>query len=74
MRQVNLSSPAAGFAAPSAAGFAAPSAAAGVGRSGNTDDTIVARLFREVRVWRIYDGRFVRCSIAQRVLRRGGPG
>jgi hypothetical protein len=40
MRQVNRSSP--------AAGFAAPSAAAGVGRSGNTDDTIVARLFREV--------------------------
>jgi hypothetical protein len=59
MRQVNLSGP--------AAGFAAPSATAGVGRFGNTEDTIVARLFREVRVWRIYDGRYVRRSIAQRM-------
>jgi acyl-CoA dehydrogenase len=45
-----------------------------LGGLGITDDTIVARLFREVRPFRIYDGpsEVHRWSIAQRVLRRGG--
>ncbi|HZT87325.1 MAG TPA: acyl-CoA dehydrogenase family protein [Stellaceae bacterium] len=45
-----------------------------LGGMGITDDTIVARLFREVRPFRIYDGpsEVHRWSIAQRVLRRGG--
>src|SRR5439155_23032175 len=45
-----------------------------LGRLGITDDTIVARLFREVRPFRIYDGpsEVHRWSIAQRVLRTGG--
>jgi alkylation response protein AidB-like acyl-CoA dehydrogenase len=43
-------------------------------RLGITDDTIVARLFREVRPFRIYDGpsEVHRWSIAQRVLRNAG--
>jgi acyl-CoA dehydrogenase len=45
-----------------------------LGGLGVTDDVIVARLFREVRPFRIYDGpsEVHRWSIAQRVLRRGG--
>jgi acyl-CoA dehydrogenase len=45
-----------------------------LGGLGITDDTIVARLFREVRPFRIYDGpsEVHRWSIAQRVLRAGG--
>jgi acyl-CoA dehydrogenase len=45
-----------------------------LGGLGITDDTIVARLFREVRPFRIYDGpsEVHRWSIAQRVLRSGG--
>src|SRR5579885_948446 len=45
-----------------------------LGGLGITDDTIVARLFREVRPFRIYDGpsEVHRWSIAQRVLRGGG--
>jgi len=44
-----------------------------LGGLGITDDTIVARLFREVRPFRIYDGpsEVHRWSIAQRVLRAG---
>jgi acyl-CoA dehydrogenase len=47
-----------------------------LGGLGITDDTIVARLFREVRPFRIYDGpsEVHRWSIAQRVLRQGGAG
>jgi acyl-CoA dehydrogenase len=47
-----------------------------LGGLGVTDDTIVARLFREVRPFRIYDGpsEVHRWSIARRVLRQGGPG
>src|ERR1700736_5464806 len=45
-----------------------------LGGLGITDDTIVARLFREVRPFRIYDGPSEghRWAIAQRVLRTGG--
>ena len=45
-----------------------------LGGLGITDDTIVARLFREVRPFRIYDGpsEVHRWSIAQRVLRNAG--
>ena len=45
-----------------------------LGGLGITDDTIVARLWREVRPFRIYDGpsEVHRWSIAQRVLRTGG--
>jgi acyl-CoA dehydrogenase len=45
-----------------------------LGGLGITDDAIVARLFREVRPFRIYDGpsEVHRWSVAQRVLRRGG--
>src|SRR3954466_13583192 len=45
-----------------------------LGGLGITDDTIVARLFQEVRPFRIYDGpsEVHRWSIAQRVLRSGG--
>jgi len=45
-----------------------------LGGLGITDDTIVARLFQEVRPFRIYDGpsEVHRWSIAQRVLRTGG--
>ncbi len=45
-----------------------------LGGLGITDDTIVARLFREVRPFRIYDGpsEVHRWSIARRVLRGGG--
>jgi acyl-CoA dehydrogenase len=44
-----------------------------LGGLGITDDTIVARLFREVRPFRIYDGpsEVHRWSIARRVLRAG---
>jgi acyl-CoA dehydrogenase len=44
-----------------------------LGGLGITDDTIVARLWREVRPFRIYDGpsEVHRWSIAQRVLRAG---
>ncbi len=44
-----------------------------LGGLGITDDTIVAKLFREVRPFRIYDGpsEVHRWSIAQRVLRGG---
>jgi acyl-CoA dehydrogenase len=44
-----------------------------LGGLGVTDDTIVARLFREIRPFRIYDGpsEVHRWSIAQRVLRGG---
>ena len=47
-----------------------------LGGLGITDDTIVARIFREVRPFRIYDGpsEVHRWSIAQRVLRAGGAG
>ncbi len=47
-----------------------------LGGLGITDDTIVARLFREVRPFRIYDGpsEVHRWSIAQRILRAGGSG
>src|SRR5580658_10023744 len=47
-----------------------------LGGLGITDDTIVARIFREVRPFRIYDGpsEVHRWSIAQRVLRQGGTG
>jgi len=47
-----------------------------LGRLGITDDTNVARLFREVRPFRIYDGpsEVHRWSIARRVLRAGGGG
>jgi acyl-CoA dehydrogenase len=46
-----------------------------LGGLGITDDTIVARLFREVRSFRIYDGpsEVHRWSIARRIL-RGGAG
>ena len=45
-----------------------------LGGLGVTDDTIVARLFREVRPFRIYDGpsEVHRWSIARRVLRGAG--
>ncbi len=45
-----------------------------LGGLGITDDTIVAKIFREVRPFRIYDGpsEVHRWSIAQRVLRTGG--
>jgi acyl-CoA dehydrogenase len=45
-----------------------------LGGLGITDDTIVARLFREVRPFRIYDGpsEVHRWSIARRILRAGG--
>ena len=45
-----------------------------LGGLGITEDTIVARLFREVRPFRIYDGpsEVHRWSIARRVLRAGG--
>ena len=45
-----------------------------LGGLGVTDDTIVARLYREVRPFRIYDGpsEVHRWSIAQRILRTGG--
>jgi acyl-CoA dehydrogenase len=45
-----------------------------LGGLGITDDTIVARLWREVRPFRIYDGpsEVHRWSIAQRVLRNAG--
>ena len=44
-----------------------------LGGLGITDDTIVARIFREVRPFRIYDGpsEVHRWSIAQRILRGG---
>jgi acyl-CoA dehydrogenase len=47
-----------------------------LGGLGITDDTIVARLFREVRPFRIYDGpsEVHRWSIARRVLRAAGTG
>ena len=47
-----------------------------LGGLGITDDTIVARLFREVRPFRIYDGpsEVHRWSIAQRVLRNAVAG
>ena len=47
-----------------------------LGGLGITDDTIVARIFRDVRPFRIYDGpsEVHRWSIAQRVLRTGGSG
>jgi acyl-CoA dehydrogenase len=47
-----------------------------LGGLGVTDDTIVAKIFREVRAFRIYDGpsEVHRWSIAQRVLRAGGAG
>ena len=47
-----------------------------LGGLGITDDTIVARLFREVRPFRNYDGpsEVHRWSIARRVLRAGGTG
>jgi len=45
-----------------------------LGGLGITDDTIVARLFRDIRPFRIYDGpsEVHRWSIAWRVLRAGG--
>jgi acyl-CoA dehydrogenase len=47
-----------------------------LGGLGVTDDTIVARLFQEIRPFRIYDGpsEVHRWSIATRVLRRGPTG
>jgi acyl-CoA dehydrogenase len=47
-----------------------------LGGLGITDDTIVARLFRDVRPFRIYDGpsEVHRWSIARRVLRAGSAG
>ena len=45
-----------------------------LGGLGITDDKIVARLFREVRPFRIYDGpsEVHRWSIARRILRADG--
>ncbi len=45
-----------------------------LGGLGITDDTMVARLFRDIRPFRIYDGpsEVHRWSIARRVLRAGG--
>jgi acyl-CoA dehydrogenase len=45
-----------------------------LGGLGITDDTIVARLFRDVRPFRIYDGpsEVHRWSIARRLLRGSG--
>jgi len=45
-----------------------------LGGVGITDDTIVARIFRDVRPFRIYDGpsEVHRWSIARRILRTGG--
>ncbi len=47
-----------------------------LGGLGITEDTIVARLFREIRPFRIYDGpsEVHRWSIARRVLRSGADG
>ena len=47
-----------------------------LGGLGITDDTIVARLWREVRPFRIYDGpsEVHRWAIARRILRAGGSG
>jgi acyl-CoA dehydrogenase len=47
-----------------------------LGGLGITDDTIVSRLFREVRPFRIYDGpsEVHRWSIARRILRRPASG
>jgi acyl-CoA dehydrogenase len=47
-----------------------------LGGLGVTGDTIVSRLFREVRPFRIYDGpsEVHRWSLAQRLLRQGGSG
>jgi acyl-CoA dehydrogenase len=47
-----------------------------LGGLGITDDTIVAKIFREVRAFRIYDGpsEVHRWSLAQRLLRTGGVG
>ena len=47
-----------------------------LGGLGITDDTIVARLFRDVRPFRIYDGpsEVHRWSIPRRVLRAGSAG
>jgi acyl-CoA dehydrogenase len=47
-----------------------------LGGLGITDDTIVARLFREVRSFRIYDGpsEVHRWSIARRILRGSAGG
>ena len=47
-----------------------------LGGLGITDDTIVARLFRDVRPFRIYDGpsEAHRWSIARRALRAGNAG
>ena len=47
-----------------------------LGGLGITEDTIVARLFREIRPFRIYDGpsEVHRWSIARRVLRGGAGG
>jgi acyl-CoA dehydrogenase len=47
-----------------------------LGGLGITDDTIVSKIFREVRPFRIYDGpsEVHRWSIAQRILRTGGLG
>jgi acyl-CoA dehydrogenase len=47
-----------------------------LGGLGITDDTIVARLFREIRPFRIYDGpsEVHRWSIARHILRAGGTG
>jgi acyl-CoA dehydrogenase len=47
-----------------------------LGGLGITDDTIVAKIFREVRAFRIYDGpsEVHRWSLAQRVLRQSGVG
>ena len=47
-----------------------------LGGLGITDDTIVARLFRDIRPFRIYDGpsEAHRWSIARRALRAGNAG
>jgi acyl-CoA dehydrogenase len=47
-----------------------------LGGLGITEDTIVARLFRDIRPFRIYDGpsEVHRWSIARRLLRAGAAG
>ena len=46
---------------------------AGAGRQGVTGETLVERIFREVRAFRIYDGpsEVHRWSLAQRIARQG---
>ncbi len=47
-----------------------------LGGLGITDDTVVARIFRDIRAFRIYDGpsEVHRWSIARRIIKRAGAG